>query len=358
MKIGDKVRFIHDTGGGRVAGFQNRETVLVEDEDGFQIPASIRDVVVVNTEDYGNDSNSSEIDEEPYQKPAPQYTTHLATPPSAMPQRSNHAVEERKGGDTLTAFMAFVPKNIREFSQTTFDVYLINDCNYFFTYTIASLLDNDAEMVAEGEIEPNTKVWIKELKREEMNGIDAFAVQMVPYKREKSYKWMPAVDSQVKVDGVKFCKLHVFGENDFFDEKALISTIIENGTMPKAITIDSKRLEESMREKQREDIRKPQPSRVRDKNESLIVDLHAGEILDNMNGLTPLDILKYQLEIVERTLKENKNNRGLKIVFIHGKGAGVLRQQIIQMLTRQYKHLRFKDASFQKYGYGATEVTM
>ena len=36
MKIGDKVRFLSEVGGGRVSGFQGKDIVLVEDEDGFE----------------------------------------------------------------------------------------------------------------------------------------------------------------------------------------------------------------------------------------------------------------------------------------------------------------------------------
>ena len=45
MKIGDKVRFLSEVVGGRVSGFQGKDIVLVEDEDGFEIPTSVRDVV-------------------------------------------------------------------------------------------------------------------------------------------------------------------------------------------------------------------------------------------------------------------------------------------------------------------------
>ena len=38
MKKGDKVRFLSEVGGGKVAGFQGKNIVLVEDEDGFEIP--------------------------------------------------------------------------------------------------------------------------------------------------------------------------------------------------------------------------------------------------------------------------------------------------------------------------------
>ena len=51
MKIGDKVRFLSDVGGGRVAGFQGKNIVLVEDEDGFQVPTPANELVVVGDDD-------------------------------------------------------------------------------------------------------------------------------------------------------------------------------------------------------------------------------------------------------------------------------------------------------------------
>ena len=38
MKIGDKVRFLSEVGGGIVTGFQGKDIALVEDADGFDIP--------------------------------------------------------------------------------------------------------------------------------------------------------------------------------------------------------------------------------------------------------------------------------------------------------------------------------
>ena len=52
MKIGDKVRFLSEVGGGRVSGFQGKDIVLVEDEDGFDVPMRITEVVIIGEEDY------------------------------------------------------------------------------------------------------------------------------------------------------------------------------------------------------------------------------------------------------------------------------------------------------------------
>ena len=46
------------------------------------------------------------------------------------------------------------------------------------------------------------------------------------------------------------------------------------------------------------------------------------------------------------------------MVFIHGKGDGVLRKAVIDELKRKYSNCRYQDASFQEYGFGATMVTI
>ena len=52
MKIGDKVRFLSEVGGGVVTGFQGKNIVLVEDADGFDIPMPINECVVIETDGF------------------------------------------------------------------------------------------------------------------------------------------------------------------------------------------------------------------------------------------------------------------------------------------------------------------
>lgn len=47
MNIGDKVRFLNDVGGGKIVGFDKGGLVIVEDEDGFEMPVRQDNVVVV-----------------------------------------------------------------------------------------------------------------------------------------------------------------------------------------------------------------------------------------------------------------------------------------------------------------------
>ena len=51
IKIGDKVRFLNAVGGGKVVGFQDKNIVLVEEEDGFETPVLANEIVVVEAGD-------------------------------------------------------------------------------------------------------------------------------------------------------------------------------------------------------------------------------------------------------------------------------------------------------------------
>lgn len=227
MKIGDKVRFLSEIGGGRVAGFQGKNIVLVEDEDGFQMPMLINEVVVVGDEDYDTkhvieakansvmaalNAEREEVETEPADKPI----TFKAKP------------EERKGGDKLSAYLAFVPMDVKELSQTRFETYLVNDSNYYMRY-VYMIAEGAAWTVrGEGEIEPNTKEFIEEFGREDLNALEHSCIQLIAYKRDKHFLLKPTVNAQVRIDPVKFYKLHAFRENMFFEQPALIYTIIEN----------------------------------------------------------------------------------------------------------------------------------
>ncbi|MEA5046511.1 MAG: DUF2027 domain-containing protein, partial [Petrimonas sp.] len=41
LQIGDKVRFLNTVGGGQVKGFLNKQLVIIEDENGFDVPILI-----------------------------------------------------------------------------------------------------------------------------------------------------------------------------------------------------------------------------------------------------------------------------------------------------------------------------
>lgn len=85
------------------------------------------------------------------------------------------------------------------------------------------------------------------------------------------------------------------------------------------------------------------------------VDLHIGQLIKSRKGMTNHEMLNLQLETAKRQLEFAIRKRIQKIVFIHGVGEGVLKEEL-NYLFRRYENVKYYDAEYQKYGTGATEV--
>lgn len=84
-------------------------------------------------------------------------------------------------------------------------------------------------------------------------------------------------------------------------------------------------------------------------------DLHIEKLVKNFRGMSNYDILTLQTETAKRHIDFAIKNRIPKIVFIHGVGEGILKAELDFILGR-YDNVDFRDANYQKYGLGATEV--
>ncbi|MBR5652567.1 MAG: DUF2027 domain-containing protein [Prevotella sp.] len=374
MKIGDKVRFLSETGGGIVAGFQGKNIVLVEDEDGFQIPTAINDVVVVTTDDY----NIAKVHTEGTTKRPSEPATKASKEeePADKPVTFRKMAYERKGGDVLSLYLAFLPLDIKMMTCTRFEAYLVNDSNFYLQYALLKAENNTWNMWNIGEVEPNTSIFIDEFGHEDINSMERVAIQAFAFKRDKGFSLKPTVNVQIRVDTKKFYKLHAFMENDFFETPALLYNIVVRDEVAKPLVVDAKKLKQEMYAKA-EDIKhqkvEAQNDYVRRYDDSqskgkaplraahegiVVVDLHINELLDTTVGMSAADILNYQLDVFRNTLSKYAGKKGQKLVFIHGKGEGVLRQAIVHELNYKYKQYPHQDASFREYGYGATQVTI
>ncbi len=371
MKIGDKVRFLNDVGGGIVAGFQSKDIVIIRDEDGFEVPTLVRECVVIDTNDYNI--------AKPAPKPKPQPAAVSPETQSLLhPLEEEETAErpvtfrpkplERRGGDVLNLKLAFVPVPSVEKSpglglsdpDTLFEVYIVNDCNYTVRFTLLSHEGAACTLRHEGEVEANTKLFLEEFRRNTLCQWERITVQALAFKREKAFLPKASLNVGLRIDGTKFYKLHTFGVTDFFEEPAFLCDIVRDDRPVRSVFVEAGEMEEVLVTPKAADrpVRQPARKQPADPAKPIEIDLHAAEILDTTSGLQPKDILDYQLKIFRETMEKYKNARGKKLVFIHGKGEGVLRNALVKALKQHYKHCRWQDASFREYGFGATMVTV
>lgn len=382
MEIGDKVRFLSEVGGGIIKAFQGKDTVLVEDEDGFDIPMPKRECVVIDTDDYNLAKSAKRMDLKDkhvasstslkiQKKSDPAINSFTEVFDQVHKTKESQAtipvhpfVQERRGGDALNAFLAFVPVDIKKFTTTSFETYIVNDSNYFLYYTYLSAEGTSWKTRSHGVISPNTKTFLEEFNKDILDELNRVTVQLIAFKENKPAALKPTISAEMRIDPVKFYKMHVFGESEFFEEPSLIFPIIKNDKPVKQFYVNAEEIQRSiLSNKTVNDDKSQEAAYMKEtqtiaKNGILEVDLHLNALLDDYRGMSNAEMLNYQLDKFRETMDQYKNKSGKKIVFIHGKGDGVLRKAILDELKHKYCSCHYQDASFKEYGYGATLVTV
>lgn len=354
IQKGDKVRFLNAIGGGIVTRIDEKKNmVFVEDADGFEVPMLERECVkvgIVNAE-----TNFPVKDFKTKAEPAPSKITEEATLKNQVAE--NREIYETPEGETMKAVLAFFPIDIKQLQTTSYECYLVNDSNYFLYYNIINGENKSWKSVANGIIEPNMQELLSEVTKEKLNEWEQVRVQLLPFKQGKEYTPQSVIDTEIKINAVKFYKLHSFTDNDYFEEPAMLMDIILAKENKQLSEISPEEIKKAMFSKD-EQPNKPKLVKRVQTPEIIEIDLHINELLDTTQGLSNAEMLQCQLDKFHAVIDENKNRKGQKIVFIHGKGEGVLRKEIEKQLKTRYKSFYFQDASFREYGFGATMVTI
>lgn len=102
--------------------------------------------------------------------------------------------------------------------------------------------------------------------------------------------------------------------------------------------------------------RKASPAKPKERNApKMEVDLHIHHLVKSTRGMSNFDMLEIQLQTAKRQLEFAIQKRIQKVVFIHGVGEGVLKEEL-KYLFNKYENVKYYDAEYRKYGLGATEV--
>jgi len=89
----------------------------------------------------------------------------------------------------------------------------------------------------------------------------------------------------------------------------------------------------------------------------LIVDLHFDRLVQYPKNYQPFQKLNIQLNEARKNLEKAKRSGIKRVILIHGVGQGRLKEEVHSMLERM-DHLQFYDASYARFGRGATEVEL
>ena len=232
MKIGDKVRFLSEVGGGRVSGFQGKNIVLVEDEDGFEIPMQVKDVILVPSgeEEHKEVKEVREVKEVKEDKP-------ITFKPKPL---------ERREGERLNLYLSFLPDEVKEISSTGFESYLVNDSNYYMQVSLLSADGASWRLRFCGVVEPNSKLFVEAFDRSQVNDLERLCVQTIAWKQDKPFSLKPATTTELRLNLTKFYKLHVFHPNEFFNEPNWTEDIIRDDKPVRNVFVDAEQVKKAL----------------------------------------------------------------------------------------------------------------
>ena len=380
-KVGDTVRYLNSVGGGKIVKIEGKMAFV--DEDGFETPMLLKELVVVmpaGHEAQKSNGNSANLmfDQKAFDAGRqPEPSTEIVA--AEQSQEKELPIEETSYGEKLNVVLAFEPKNIKQLPSTSFAAVLVNDSNYFlyFTFLVRSDDDHGWKVKYSGTIEPNMLADLANFSHEELPALERIAFQCIAFKKDKTFSLKAPVSISQKIDLTKFYKMHCFRPGVYFETPVLEFPLIKDDVPTKALQVNTEALAEAMMSKPKDkDIAKQLSAKFnvdkgrrkdsKTNNASnpnkllpiVEVDLHIGELVDTTAGMNNADMLNLQLDTVRKTMTQHLRRKGQKIVFIHGKGEGVLRKAVIELLKKDYPKAELQDASFREYGFGATLVTI
>jgi hypothetical protein len=357
-KVGDRVRFLNDVGGGKVTRIV-KNTAYVLDDDGFEIPILLSEVVVIDkVSDSSFQTKKPNVQEDVEVIESKEITNksinsnsidNLVFSEIDFSSTLNEEIDPE--GDLLGLLIAFVPKDENKITDSDQELYIINDSAYRVFYAISRWKDKKLVPLKAGFLYPDSKELVKSFKRELLNDDITLNVQTLFFKNADFIPQQPEF-FDLRINPTKFFRAGSFTENDFFDEKAIIYSIADTKKEEVLKTLTKKAINQSISEKDSKKIviEKPKISEIEE------VDLHIEELVDNPMHLSPGEMIEIQISRFKVALDGAIIGKTRKIVFIHGVGNGKLKHEIRKELEKNYSKLRYQDASFREYGYGATMV--
>ncbi len=350
LKIGDKVLFLNEKGGGIVTKIVDEQIVHVAVEDGFEIPYAVSDLLKAGGG--ATDEDRSRI----HPQRNFEDTDEEVSPLYAIPNKPDQLKEG--------VYLAMVPRDQENLLETPMDFFLLNHGAQQLLFSLYLNRSGSYHGEEFGFIEPYSKLRIKKVERTEIEDWANGLVQVVFFSEGKTTP-LPPASATITFKPVKIYKEDSFSYENLLRKKAMIVELVtlENLSMKKPREVENEENIKILQEK----LKGSAPERpVKKESKSFLdkhkvddkiaeVDLHIGELTEHFANLSNKDMLNIQMDYFKKCMEEAKKERLAKIIFIHGVGNGILKNEMLRFL-RSSDGIDFYDAPYARYGMGATEV--
>ena len=351
FKVGDKVSFLNDKGGGVITKIIDTRMAEVSIEEGFNIPVLMSDLVM----DFRSQPSIQQMVVEQTQKEIKnqqviEQEQKEEARRSALRRFARNAEEEG-------IYLAFVPHDQQWVLNGLLDVVLLNNTPADALYSFNISEEDKYLNVDYGSIAPYSKVVIEAISRDDVKSWCEGVVQVLLCQDNIDFVYHP-LHSPFSLRSSRFYKDGSYIPSGLLGEKALVICLSTISALKGSATDYTKIMKEGalanssnsaiIKEKAPIDKHQTEPGEA-------IVDLHIGELVDNILGMSSNDIFRVQISYFKKMLDSAIANDYSKVTFIHGVGNGVLKNAIIEEL-KHYDNTSNKMASISRFGVGALDV--
>lgn len=314
---GDQVAFLNEDGGGTVLSIIDENQVMVELDEGFEIPVPKSQLVKVK--DFTQEKSASSEKEEQVitQQPQGEPGLYLAFDPS-------------KGGDLL-------------------ELLVINNTPSIIYFTIfEQVTSSHYEGVSRGELGSPARKMIKRFNQSELNDWRPLIIQGLAFTHSLT-SYPEPLHLYFNPKPKTFFKALKYAP--FLDREVYLFQVEEENK--KAAQQKRSPAKDLSRSDQGNSELEPRPLEWPDIPPHT-VDLHIEQLIKNASDLSHSEILEYQMKCFEEALDKGLAWGYDRMVFIHGIGNGVLRERI-HLYLRRFQYVKnFKEGPQP----GSTEVRL
>ncbi len=353
VKIGDKVKFLNDVGGGTVVEIIDKHLVRIRTDDDWDIPAlktellveeaatEIHSVSPVKSDRPSIEKHRNESDEK--NKAEKEITTFIQPQPTDISDKD------------ILVLTGFLPANPNDPLNCDLEIYLINDSSYSVLFNYVMHFDGNYFSRETGVLEADTKYLLESVPRENLNQVSGILLQII-YFSEGHYVPHSPIEKHLKIYARKFYKEGSLKLNDYFDHPAIILNVF-NSLDKKINQLSKEEISTAIKSKKDQQLKvPPRKIDIELSDDEMIVDLHIHELVDDHSRMSNSEINDLQMNAFRKAMDDAIKNRKRKLILVHGIGQGKLKYDLRMELERDFKNFPFQDASFKEYGYGATLV--
>ena len=351
VNIGDKVNFLNAVGGGKVTKIIDSRMVMVEIEDGFEVPCMISDLVL----DFRSQPSRQQQIVDTVQREIKE--KEIVQQQQQEDARHGGLRRFAKEAEKEGAYLAFVPHEQQWVLTGAMDVMLVNHTPYEMLYTFTIKEDDNFVNVDYGQLDKFEKVVVETISREDLeywcNGI----VQAL-FTAESSDSVLLPLNAPFSIRSSRFFKEGSYQPSGVLGEKAVMICLSELIALKHGDSDFTQLLKDGVgvQAAKKDLVKKEAPiDKHRTGPGEATVDLHIGSLVDNILGLSSHDMFNIQMDYFKKMLDSAIVAEYSKVTFIHGVGNGVLKNAIIEEL-KKYKNTENRMASIAKFGVGAIEV--